>query len=263
MRGGLDFDVFVFDRDEIELAARHRTNAAYIVQQYAQHRHVVVVYLFELVLHFVHVCFVTFSPYYHKRYSLSMIEVAADISYTTLIMNPTQQTPEPTPLPSPTPVETATPPVVTSTPPTAPPAFTPAQPVNDYDPKAVSRVKLIAYVVIVLSAIGAVGGFISNDGFNLLVILNILAVIVCIGLLKFNKIAYHAFNVIAILSVLGGILGSFSILIVFAALPGIFALSPLWGLLTLLTIVTTIGTTAFMLWALIALHPKSVRRLFH
>lgn len=191
-----------------------------------------------------------------------MIEVVAGIGYTTLIMNPPQQPQPSEPSPAPTQTPAPVPPMAT------PPPFAPAQSITAYDPTAARRVKLIAYVVIALSTVGIIASFLGENGVNLsalfnpVLLLNILAIVVGIGLLKFNKIAYHAFNVIAILWIIGGILGSFSILFALAALPGIFAISPLLGLITLLTIVLTIGSAAFMLWALVVLHPKSVRQLF-
>ena len=94
------------------------------------------------------------------------------------------------------------------------------------------------------------------------VILYGVQLVLAIGLLKYNRIAYHAFNIVAAIQIL---IGGFSVLSTFISffLTAIaVAASPL-GIFLLLIALLQVAMIGFYVYGIIVLHPKRVRSLFH
>lgn len=135
------------------------------------------------------------------------------------------------------------------------------------------RIRFVGIALIVLSLLNAIFMAIQEPArrttvgldyaSNLQYIFPLVQILVSVGLLKYNKVAYVAFNVIAGLSVLLGLIGfTFG---VFGALLAL-AMTPAVDIKAILFIIAAVLFQLLPLslfaYGLVVLHPKRVRLLF-
>jgi len=125
--------------------------------------------------------------------------------------------------------------------------------------KTIKKVKVIGIITIVLGAISVLAGLLTDmNGLQLL--FGAVEILVGVGILLFNRVAYTTFNVIAILAMLSSILmlpglGVALLLITFS-----FSIEVLVAVS--ITIVLSVGQLGFYIYGGIVLHNKEIKSLF-
>jgi hypothetical protein len=120
----------------------------------------------------------------------------------------------------------------------------------------------VKIIGIIMMALGALAAIVNTypDVNTLLLVLAVIQMLIGVGILRFNKIAYTLFNITAILSILTGLVLLLGIPLMVLALMtslNIFSL-----LMTLVYLIVSVGQLAFYIYGGIIFHKTDIRALF-
>jgi hypothetical protein len=135
---------------------------------------------------------------------------------------------------------------------------TAAQPVVA-DPKVGKKVKVIGIITMVLGGLAIISGLYA--GIDVIQItFGAIEIVIGLGILKYNKVAFTFFNVLAILAILSSILLIPSV--IFGILFFAYWQSVELIITMLISAVLSVGQLVFYIYSGIILHNKSVQQLF-
>ncbi len=125
-----------------------------------------------------------------------------------------------------------------------------------------NKVKVIGIVIIVLGALMAVAAVYPYTN-SFLIAAAVFQIVVGIGILRFNWMAYAIFNIFAILVILSGLLTLISLPMQISLIATLFAgKSLLVAMLVTIGFIVNLAQLAFYIYGGIVFHNKDVRALF-